>query len=133
MASEDGTVTVGVDRPDYYNQCWFTDGYFDYVPHFIDCMAAIPSLAPADADHLLASTSVVKHIEYHPGKIRINTFDKEGTLTLRLTFRPQSITNDGHELTKSESIEDIPGWTFEPEEKVLKIHHQEASIEIVGE
>ncbi len=63
MANEDGTVTVGVDRPDYYNQCWFTDGYFDYVPHFIDGMAALPHTAPADSDHLLHSSSVVQEIQ----------------------------------------------------------------------
>jgi len=26
------------------------------VPHFIDCMAALPQLAPADQDHLLSSS-----------------------------------------------------------------------------
>ena len=100
MANEDGTVTVGVDRPDYYNQCWFTDGYFDYVPHFIDCMAAIPSLAPADADHLLSSTSVVKHIEYRPGQIKCKTFDNEGIETLRLSFEPKVIRCGEHLLQR---------------------------------
>ncbi len=66
MANEDGTVTVGVDRPDYYNQCWFTDGYFDYVPHFIDGLAAMPELADAATDHMLSSTSVVQEISYQP-------------------------------------------------------------------
>ena len=133
MANEDGTVTVGVDRPDYYNQCWFTDGYFDYVPHFIDCMAAIPSLAPADADHLLASTSVVKHIEYRPGHIKCKTFDDEGIQTLRLSFEPKVIRCGEHLLQRREFIDDLAGWTFEPEEKVLKIHHLEANIEIMSE
>ncbi|MGB9521947.1 MAG: hypothetical protein ACPL6F_04225, partial [Anaerolineales bacterium] len=59
MANSNGIVTVGVDRPDYYNQCWFTDGYFDYVPHFLDSMAWYPELAPNDEDHLLSSTSMV--------------------------------------------------------------------------
>jgi len=133
MADDDGTVTVGVDRPDYYNQCWFTDGYFDYVPHFIDSMAAIPALAPADADHLLASSSVVKHIEYRPHHILCQTFDREGWQTLRLSFIPKEIINGKTALARRESIEELPGWTFEPEEKVLKIHHLEADIEIIGD
>jgi hypothetical protein len=130
MASEDGTVTVGVDRPDYYNQCWFTDGYFDYVPHFIDCMAAIPSLAPADTDHLLSSSTPIKHIEYHPGKICYQTFDQSGEQVLRLTFEPTMIKNGVSELQRSDVKSKSPGWTFEPNEKVLRIKHQEASIEI---
>lgn len=133
MANEDGTVTVGVDRPDYYNQCWFTDGYFDYVPHFIDSMAAIPALAPANADHLLSSSSVVKHIEYHPGRIRYQTFDKMGRQTLRLSFIPKEVRSGKEILPQLASNEDQAGWSIEPEGKVLKIHHQEADIEIIGE
>ncbi|MBA4383517.1 MAG: hypothetical protein C0410_02155 [Anaerolinea sp.] len=133
MVSENGTVTVGVDRPDYYNQCWFTDGYFDYVPHFIDCMAAIPTLAPADMDHLLESSSVVKHIEYRPNYIHYQTFDREGWQILRLSFIPKEVKNGRTTLVMCESIEEFPGWTFEPKEKVLKIHHQEADIEIIGD
>jgi hypothetical protein len=132
MASEGGIVTVGVDRPDYFNQCWFTDSYFDYVPHFIDCMAAIPALAPADSDHLLSSSTVVKHIEYHPGNIRYKTFDRSGEQILRLTFEPTMIKNGASELKRLEANTENPGWTFEPNEKVLKIHHQEVDIEVFG-
>jgi hypothetical protein len=130
MAVEDGTVTVGVDRPDYYNQCWFTDGYFDFVPHFIDSMAAIPTLAPSDADHMLSSSTIVKHIEYHPGKILYQTFDRTGVQILRLTFEPTLVKNGDSVLTRSYTNLEKPGWTFEPNEKVLRIHHHEANIEI---
>jgi len=95
MANDDGTVTVGVDRPDYYNQCWFTDGYFDYVPHFIDGMAAMPELAPAGIDHMLRSTSVVQEILYRPYEVSYRTFDAGGTQTLRLTFAPHRVLADG--------------------------------------
>jgi len=132
MADEDGTVTVGVDRPDYYNQCWFTDGYFDYVPHFIDSMAAIPSLAPKDSDHLLASNTVVKHIEYQPGRVSYKTFDKKGAQTLRLSFVPEKIF-DGQELIPERTPnEDQPGWSFDPAECVLKIHHRAGDVKILG-
>ena len=75
MAEENGTVTNGFDRPDYYNQCWFTDGYFDFVPHFIDGMASLPEYAPADTDHLLRSSSVIQEISYQPYHISYRTFD----------------------------------------------------------
>jgi hypothetical protein len=132
MASDDGLVTVGVDRPDYYNQCWFTDGYFDYVPHFIDCMAAIPALAPSDADHLLSSSTAVKQIEYRPGNIHYKTFDRYGEQVLRLTFEPTTILNGSSELKKHVENSTDPGWSFEPNEKVLRIHHKEVDIEIIG-
>ncbi len=133
MACEDGTVTVGVDRPDYYNQCWFTDGYFDYVPHFIDCLAVIPELAPTDADHLLASSSVVKHIEYHPGRIWCKTFDQDGWLKFKLSFSPSRVRCGNAFLAQKSSSDDQKGWSFIPEEQVLQIHHQEADIEIFGD
>jgi hypothetical protein len=82
MASDDGTVTVGIDRPDYYNQCWFTNRYFDCVPHFIDGMAAMPETAPRDSDHLLHSSSVVHKIEYAPLRVRYRTFDAEASKVL---------------------------------------------------
>ena len=112
MANEDGLVTVGVDRPDYYNQCWFTDGFFDYVPHFIDGMAAMSEYAPADEDHLLRSTSIVRHIDYRPNEVCYRTADAQGTQRLRLTFRPQKIMAGKLELQQKEQLSDEPGWVL---------------------
>lgn len=130
MAEEDGTVTVGVDRPDYYNQCWFTDGYFDYVPHFIDSMAAIPSLAPADADHLLSSTTVIKRIEYQPGTVSYQTFDPIGNQTLRLSFIPIRVMDGKTPLEQFSQLGDKPGWCFDPQTGVLQVQHQLGQVEI---
>ena len=38
---------------------WLTDGYGDYVRHFLRAMAAMPELAPSDEEHILSSTSVI--------------------------------------------------------------------------
>jgi hypothetical protein len=132
MANADGTVTVGVDRPDYYNQCWFTDGYFDYVPHFIDGMGSIPELAPADTDHLLRSTSVVQRVAYEPYKVLYETFDAEGTQTLRLTFKPCEILADGKPLAQRTVIVDQPGWTFDASLNVLSIKPGSRTVSITG-
>ncbi len=121
MACEDGTVTVGVDRPDYYNQCWFTDGYFDYVPHFLDGMAALPELAPADSDHLLRSSSVVQEVSYQPGQVSYRTFDAGGTQKLRLTFEPVQILAGSQSLARQEVLQDAPGWVFDPVLRLLTI------------
>ncbi len=105
MANEDGTVTVGIDRPDYYNQCWFTDGYFDYVPHFIDGMAVMPETAPSDSDHLLRSSSIIQKISYQPLEISYRTFDTNGLQKFRLTFYPVHVYAGSKPLIRMEKVE----------------------------
>ena len=132
MAAEDGTVTVGIDKPDYYNQCWFTDGYFDYVPHFIDCMAALPKMAPTKKDHLLSSTTVIKKIEYQPGCIRYTPFDLCGQQKLRICFTPQVVTSGGVVLPRlQEPCNQAEGWYFESKGNVLRIFHHLGEVEIL--
>lgn len=130
MACENGTVTVGVDHPDYYNQCWFTDGYFDYVPHFIDAMASIPELAPADSDHLLRSSTVIREINYQPYLIRYQTFDPQGSQLLKLTFEPTQVVCGDQPLPRH-SIQAVqPGWHFDAQTRVLTVHHSSPNIQI---
>ena len=39
-----------------YVNPWFVDSYFDYVvTHFLEGMAELPEMAPADADHIIGS------------------------------------------------------------------------------
>jgi hypothetical protein len=132
MANEDGTVTVGVDRPDYYNQCWFTDGYFDFVPHFIDGMAAIPEMAPFDSDHLLRSTTVVQEIQYSYYQVTYRTFRPGGNQKFRLTFKPVQVLAGGHELSPLESTRGQFGWSFDERLRVLDVHADEQEVILSG-
>jgi hypothetical protein len=132
MTNEDGTVTVGVDRPDYYNQCWFTDGYFDYVPHFIEGMAAMPMCAPAATDHMLRSSSVVQEISYLPYQIAYRTFDAEGTQKFRLTFEPSQILAAGKTLPRRILPAEEPGWSFDPASRVLTVWAGEREVTVAG-
>lgn len=132
MADSDGTVVCGVDRPDYYNQCWFTDGYFDYAPHFLDGMAALPELAPATTDHLLGSRAIVQEIDYQPLHIRYRTFDAPAEETLRLTFRPALVCSDREPLPELPILENQPGWTFDPVHHVVHVLHTGRDVEING-
>jgi hypothetical protein len=132
MATEVGTVTVGIDRPDYYNQCWFTDGYFDYVPHFIDGMAAMPHCAPADTDHMLRSSSVVQAISYQPYQIAYRTFDAGGSQKFRLTFQPMQVLAAGKPLPRQVLPADEPGWFFDPVLRVLTVSPGEREVLVVG-
>jgi hypothetical protein len=132
MANPDGIVTVGIDRPDYYNQCWFTDSYFDYVPHFLDGMAALPELAPSSLDHLIGSTSIVQHIRYDPLFVRYRTFDERANETLRLTFQPTSVRSGKELLPEMPAPVNEPGWTFDASSGVIRVFHTAREVEISG-
>ena len=86
FAGADGRIACcGVD---YHNVYWFSDGYADYMRHFEWAMGAIPELAPAGANHLLRSSSVVQKISYTPRGVEYRTFDASAVEVLRLSFKP---------------------------------------------
>jgi hypothetical protein len=132
MACEDGTVTVGVDRPDYYNQCWFTDGYFDYIPHFIDGMACLPELAPADCSHMLRSTTVVQAISYRPYQVSYKTAQAAGEQKFRLTFQPVQVLVDGKALSRMDMLDTGVGWKFDPALRILEVRSESHEIQVDG-
>jgi hypothetical protein len=131
MVTDEGYVHVGIDRPDYYNQCWFTDGYFDFVPHFLDGMAALPDLAPSTADHLLGTTSIVTSIAYGPYSVRYQTFDSCATDVLKLTFAPLRVSSGGKELQATDA-ESHAGWIWDDATSTLRVLHDTSSVEISG-
>ncbi|HTI09243.1 MAG TPA: hypothetical protein VL832_11830 [Puia sp.] len=109
---------------------WLTDGYGDYVRHYLRAMAACPELAPASADHILSSTSVIQQADYKgqmnkflvpyvkaddPGKVRLfyRTFDSTGTETIRITQKPSQVLLDGR-LMKEVDKGDQQGYRWIP-------------------
>jgi hypothetical protein len=76
---------------------WFSDSYFDFLPHIQDGMAQLPEMAPADADHMLGSTATVTKITYGPKRIEYQTDEPAGDEILRITFTP-SVLADGKPL-----------------------------------
>ncbi len=121
MAEPDGVVQTGHNWGD---EIWFSDGYTDYIRHFMEGIAAVPEWAPAGENHLLKSTSVVQNIKYAPQQISYQTFDKDAKEVLRLASKPTTVKVDGAILkeTKNSATE---GWVWEPLSTggVLKIHH----------
>jgi hypothetical protein len=111
---------------------WFSDGYFDYVPHFLDGMAALPEMAPANQDHLLHSSSIITGISYGPGKISYTTFAPQGSEILRLTFTPRRITADGQPLRPKPGGGSEPGYRFDPRQNVLRIDRQGSSQIVIS-
>lgn len=101
MVDTDGKNCFPFDEP------WLTDGYGDYVRHYLRAMATYPQLAPVD-DHILSTTSVIQQADYKgnlkkflvpdfdkvdTGKVRLfyRTFDKWGTETIKLKAKPAAV------------------------------------------
>jgi hypothetical protein len=131
MATDDGYVHVGIDRPDYYNQCWFTDGYFDYVPHFIDGMASIPDLAPDSADHLLRSSSIVTSVSYEPRHVRYETYEEHAQDWLKLTFQPTQVMSGSMLLQEVQNEQDV-GWWWDETSRLLRVRHDDRVVNVSG-
>jgi hypothetical protein len=102
-----GTYMVDKDGKNFYptNAVWMTDGYGDYVRHYLRAMAAAPELAPPD-DHLLSTTSVVQHVfyrnqlgkYYYPSlknpdvtEMHYATYDTAGAEVIRLAKKPAGV------------------------------------------
>jgi hypothetical protein len=105
-------------------ELWWTDGYGDYVRHYLRAMAACPRIAPSDQDHLLRSTSVVRKIEYMSREIRYSTFDNSATEVLRLKAKPRRITAGGSILGQR-PMDSAEGWMWEPLKHggILRLRH----------
>jgi hypothetical protein len=116
------TYMVDIDGKNRYprDENWLTDGYGDYVRHYLRAMEAWPALAPADGDHLIASTTVVQQASYNnlvnkwivPDVRNIDpklvilfyrTYDGAGVETLRLTRKPARVLLNDKELNENEN------------------------------
>ncbi len=89
------TYTVDADGKNKYpgDDIWLTDGYGDYVRHYLRAMASSPDLAPDGQNHLLRSSSVIQAIEYGADRIVYSKFDRESTERLKLgAWAPGTVT-----------------------------------------
>ncbi|MBX3239039.1 MAG: hypothetical protein KIT80_09680 [Chitinophagaceae bacterium] len=112
------TYMVNTDGRNYYirDDIWLTDGYGDYVRHYIRAMAAAPELAPAHKNRMLRTSSIVSDITYSTTGIRYTEFDDISSGRFRLLHKPTGITVDGKPLPESKDI-NSPGWTWRVIEK----------------
>ncbi|CAA9521316.1 MAG: hypothetical protein AVDCRST_MAG96-2945 [uncultured Segetibacter sp.] len=124
MAEPDGVVQTGHN---WGAEIWFSDGYTDYIRHFMEGLAAVPEWAPAGENHLLKSSSVVQKIKYGPQQISYQTYDTAAKVVLRLVSKPVAIIVGGTAL-KETKITTAEGWTWRPLATggVLRIHHKKA-------
>jgi hypothetical protein len=129
------TYTVASDGRNRYirDDIWLTDGYGDYVRHYLRAMAAMPELAPSGENHLLGSSSVVTSIVYSGTSIEYNTFDKESAEIIRLVEKPAKVMLNETELSETESSEP-DGWTWTAFKKggILKIFKKGGRNVLIG-
>jgi len=122
MAEPDGVVQTGHN---WGEEIWFSDGYTDYIRHFMEGIAAVPEWAPAGENHLLKSTSVVQKIKYNAKNITYKTYDASAREVLRLAAKPVAVLVNGI-ATKEIKNTVGEGWVWEPLTVggVLKVNHQ---------
>ncbi len=108
------TYMVNTDGQNYYirDDIWLTDGYGDYVRHYIRAMAAAPELAPANRNRMLRSDGTVTHITYEPDFITYTTFEEATAERFRLLKKPTTVTTDGKQLPETKTANGSPGWTW---------------------
>jgi len=118
-----------------------TDGYGDYVRHYLRAMAFCPELAPTEQNHLLSSTSVIQLMEYPPSinkflvpevpvdkvkntLIHYRTFDEKSTEVIRMTTKPSLVLINQKQIPETDILE-LEGWNWKPLEKggILTIKH----------
>jgi hypothetical protein len=128
------TYMVDSDGKNFYptNAVWMTDGYGDYVRHYLRAMAACPELAPDNANHILSSTSVVISVRYRADRISYSTYDDGSTEVLRITNKPKSIRINKEEISQSKDLS-TQGWIWQPLDKggVLQIKHTTGSNVVI--
>lgn len=108
-----------------FDEPWLTDGYGDYVRHYLRAMATDPQLAPVE-DHILSSTSVIQQADYKghfhkyysvdfteidSNKVRLyyRTFDNEGTEEIKLKDKPRGVLLNDKPLSETANGE---GYTW---------------------
>jgi len=113
------TYSVNDDGRNRYpnDDIWLTDGYGDYVRHYLRAMASLPELAPDDQNHLLRTSSVVQKIEYSSAAIAYRKFDanSEELLKIGVGF-PVSVVGGK--------------FSWNPKTKVMTVHSSSKEVRI---
>lgn len=132
------TYMVDFDGKNRYpnDDIWLTDGYGDYVQHYLRAMAAAPELSRAGASHILRSSSVVVDVAYFGERIVYRTFDAAAREVLRTAFTPALVLSGGVALPRLGDAADLEiseGWVHDGATGVLRIRHDtSASVQILA-
>ena len=85
------TYMVGFDGRNQFptDDVWLTDGYGDYVRHYLRAMDASPVLTVPGEDHIISSTSVIQEADYtgHLAKPTYLRFEHTDSSKVELFYR----------------------------------------------
>jgi hypothetical protein len=96
---------------------WLTDGYGDYVRHYLRAMASFPELSPGDQNHLLRTSTTIQSIQYGSDAITYTKFDANSTERLKLgAWEPKHV--EGGQMQ------------WDPKTRVLKIRSNAKTVRI---
>jgi hypothetical protein len=87
-----GLVKVGPDDREGY---WFSDGYGDYLVHFLDGIAAVPAWAPPGEAHVLRTSDVLADVTYGARSLRYRGTSL-GREQIRLPSPPTRVEGGEH-------------------------------------
>ncbi len=127
------------------DEVWFSDGYVDNIRHYLRAMASLPTLAPATANHILSSSSIISKADYAPYfnkilqpdfpyseeagmKIFYKTFHNKATETIRMTEKPIQILQGNELLQETDNLQN-DGWSWKPLDTggVVTIKHSKSN------
>jgi hypothetical protein len=97
---------------------WLTDGYGDYVRHYLRAMASFPELAPGDQNHLLRTSSIIRRINYDDTAISYSKFDVNSVERFKMGRWSPSHVEGG-------------AMTWNPQTRVLEIRSTAKTVRIV--
>ena len=136
------TYMVDTDGKNNYprDEVWFTDGYGDYVRHYLRAMAYMPELAPADETHILHSTAPLMLVNYAgnhnktlgedvPYKdvdkvsLYYHCVAKSGIQTIKSPTKPSKVLVGKKEISELQTL-NKEGFTWK--NGLLKIRHENA-------
>ena len=140
MVDDDGKNCFPTD------DVWLTDGYGDYVRHYLRAMATYPVLAPVE-DHILSSTSFIQQADYKDhfkkylsvdfsadtNKVRVyyRTFDNNGSEIIKLKSKPSAVLLNDKPLTEASDGESYTWKSLEKGGGVLWVRRKNGNRVII--
>ncbi|MBS1744661.1 MAG: hypothetical protein JST21_00680 [Bacteroidetes bacterium] len=108
MTDENGVVRVGP----IWNGSWFSDGYGDYIRHFIQGLWAVPEWVTDGKEHILGTSSTVQSVQYTASQIVYKIFDETAVEKLRMENKPKAVTVNGKKIDEQKNP-GSEGWQWE--------------------
>jgi hypothetical protein len=123
------TYSVNFNGENKFNggSTWLSDGYGDYVRHYLRAMGIDPELSNPNENHILQSSSILVEVEYETNQaentmLRYRSFDESGLETIRLTSKPSKVIIDNVVADENQQWENSWSWKEMAQGGILLVH-----------